>query len=160
MKRFVLRLIMLVFGIMLMSSCGKIKFDPVFDVNDEIVEIPAEGGDYYFWVNYRQTEETKFQPGNSYRVFKYRLMLGGSEAKVVVVKHPNELKDIWPEDLEYPEDIPPYGSPVPFHVPANINDKERDVMVEVSIDRNGSFDDGHDWGEWEVVFHGIQNCQK
>lgn len=153
------RLFVMLLGAVMLASCSKLEFDPVFDVNDEVVEIPAEGGDYYFWVNYRQAE-TKFQPGESYRIFKYRILLGGSETKVVVVKHPNELKDIWPEELEYPEDIPPYGSPVPFHVPANISDQEREVKVEVALDRNNSFDDGHDWGEWTAVFNGIQNCQK
>lgn len=156
MKRF----FTLVFCAVLLASCSKIKFDPVFDVKEGVVEIPAEGGDYYFWVNYRQTEETKFQPGESYRTFRYRILLGSSVANVVMVKHPNELKDIWPENLDYPEDVPPYGSPVPFHVPANVYDKERDVIVEVSLDRNNSFDDGHDWGEWTAVFTGIQNCQK
>lgn len=153
------RLFVLTLFAVMIVSCGRIQYDLVFNVKDELVEIPAEGGDYYFWVNYRQAE-TKFELGEEYGVFKYRLLLGGSEAKVVVVKHPNELKDLWPEELEYPEDIPPYGYPVPFHVPANVYDKEREVKVEIALDRNNSFDDGHDWGEWQAVFTGMQNCQK
>ena len=159
MKRFILRLGMVIFAGSLMAACGKVYFEPVIEVKEEVIEIPAEGGDYYFWVNYRQAQ-TRFEPGEEYRTFKYRLLLGDIEAKNVVVKHPNELKDLWPEGLENPEDVPPYGNPVPFHVPANTKDKEREVKVEVALDRNDSFDDGHDWGEWQAVFTGIQNCQK
>lgn len=139
------------------ASCN-MHYEPVISVTEEVVEIPAEGGDYYFVVTYRKVP-TKFEPGEAYKAFQYRLLLDGIEAMSDIVKYEYELQDLWPSEVDYPENLPPYGYPVMFHVPQNVKGKMRDVKVEVSIDRDyGEYDD-HDWAEWQTVFMGVQNFQ-
>ena len=157
MKKFFERFCVMIICGCIAAACN-MHFEPVISVNDEVVEIPAEGGDYYFCVSYRKVP-TKFEPGEASKAFQYRLMLGNNEAFSGIIKYEQELTDLWPADVEYPEDIPPYGYPVPFHVPQNMTGNARDVKVEVSIDRNYSEYDDYDWGEWQTVFTGVQDFQ-
>lgn len=160
-KSVLARLCALVFAAAVSISCfDPMYYEPAFG-DAGTVEIPVEGGDYYFWVTYEYVE-TKFEPGESYKAFKFRLMIDGELANWGLVENQSDLWAYWPAGVDYPDDSPEhYSQPVLFYVPENDKPAEREVLVDVAVDKY--FDDEdkeHEWGEWTTVFRGVQNCRK
>jgi hypothetical protein len=112
------------------------------------VQIPQEGGTYYFddfdtwWV-----EDTRFEPGETHKCYRYRLVLGDKPTKEI---HRNVMH-------------------INFTVPANHTGEVRDVKLQISkakkfhdtkLDPTGKcwWADMWEsqWEDWETVWRGKQ----
>ena len=116
--------------------------------NSQVVQIPQEGGTYKFsdfdtwWV-----EDTRFEPGETHKCYRYRLVLGDNPTKEI---HRNVMH-------------------INFTVPANHTGEVRDVKLQISkakkfhdtkLDSTGKcwWADMWEsqWGDWETVWQGVQ----
>lgn len=130
---------------MTFTSCEVYLYDWDATPETEVVQIPQEGGVYQF--DNFQSEfvgKTRFEPGQTYKHLRYRLILGGDVCKDV---HTHG------------------GTYINFEVPANENGAERRVTLEISkaVDfhlHSDSCDEAdlaeESWEEWQAVWFGIQ----
>ena len=147
MKNRLLRFAVATLALVSLTSCAE-YFDWEATPNATVVQIPQEGGvycydDFYTWL----VEDTRFQPGEIYKCYRYRLMLGSSYT-----------------DEEHSSDMS-----IEFAVPANHSGKERDVKLQISkakkfhdtkLDSTGRcwWADRREsqWEEWKTVWQGVQ----
>ena len=126
-------------------------YDPVFDSPSEMGVIPAEGKKLI--IPFRYDYHTKTSWPKEIRQFKCLLIIGEDSQEL----GPDEV--FW--QREYREDSP-NGAFLSVIIPANESNQTREVVIKVSIDDfyNNSFlgeeGDIHQWGEWQIIFSGIQ----
>ena len=84
--------------------------------------------------------QTKFEPGEYYQPFRYRALMAGEEYAYA----------------ENPATVDRYGGETGFIVvvPRNNSYDERDITIEVSLEK-GMKDQR--WGDWRTVYSGIQD---
>ena len=147
MKSRLLRITTAAFALVSLTSCTQF-FDWEAIPNSSIVQIPQEGGTYNFsdfetwWV-----EDTRFEPGETYKCYRYRLQIGDKTTKE---KHDNTMS-------------------IEFTVPANHSGTVRDVKLQISkakkfhdtkLDTTGTcwWADiwESQWEPWETVWQGRQ----
>lgn len=133
------------FATMSFASCYSCLFDWEAIPEDEVVQIPQEGGIYYwgdFEVECVGTTRV-IRPGEAYKCFRYRLNVGDNIGK-----------------SEHAQDLS-----VSFEIPANESGIERNVTLEISkakdfhlkTDMHDKADSSEDnWEEWKIVWRGIQ----
>ena len=159
-------ILLCVFGI---TSCFPTHYyEPeIGDTSKVEGKISHKGDTCWFEVEYQQVQ-TKFQPGEAFKAFKYVIEIEGveSEEPTIVTKSDElaeltrKLKQEFPEFYErwyeenggYPE-----GSKaiIAFAIPENQTGAERNIKVKVSISKE--YRDTENWDEWETVFSAIQN---
>ena len=141
------RLSGILFALMAMAftSCYADLIDWEATPETDIVQIPQEGGRYYF-ENFesKKVGTTRiYDPGKILKCMRYRLILGEEVGTII---HDN-------------------GMPLGFEVPANENGAERRVTLELSKakDFHMSLDECDEadlaeesWEEWQAVWFGIQ----
>ena len=156
----IVKLLVLIALVVMINSCfAKEYYEPAIShafPNNTI--IPAEGGDYYFYVGY-DLVQTKFQPPRAFKPIRFRVDIGDQTGEVYVFESDAAICGSWPYWLERPEEYDHYY-PVYFNVPANDTASDRAVKLMVSVDRNYSDAKKHDWESWNQVWKGLQNCKK
>lgn len=121
-----------------LTSCHSIHLDPYFEKVELKENIAQEGSIVWIPMEYRQVD-TKFQPGMSYRPFRYRAMVDDVQYSYGICNH----KHI---DNHYLRVV----------VPANDSYQERDVAIEVSYSDGYDIDKGK-WEDWIRIFDGRQD---
>lgn len=116
--------------------------------NSQVVQIPQKGGTYNYsdfetwWV-----EDTRFEPGETHKCYRYRLQIGDKTTKK---RHDNTMV-------------------IEFEVPANHTGEVRDVKLQISkakkfhdtkLDSTGkcwwtNLSESQ-WEDWETVWRGVQ----
>lgn len=130
---------------MAFTSCYAYLIDWEATPETDIVQIPQEGGRYYFenFESKKVGTTRMYDPGKILKCMRYRLILGEEVGTII---HDN-------------------GMPLGFEVPANENDTERRVTLELSKakDFHMSLDEcdaadlsEEDWEEWQAVWFGVQ----
>ena len=110
MKVHLSHIVVVVFALLSLTSCTQF-YDWDAIPNLQVVQIPQEGGTYKFsdfdtwWV-----EDTRFEPGETYKCYRYRLLLGNNPTKEI---HSNKMY-------------------IDFTVPANHTGEVRDVKLQIS----------------------------
>lgn len=128
-----------------LASCQSYLFDWEVTPETEIVQIPQEGGIYHFYNFELECIGTTrvIRPGEAYKCYRYRLNVG--------------------DDIGKSEHGRDYS--ITFEVPANEDDTERNVTLEISKAKEFHLSmDMHDkadlseenWKEWQTVWRGIQ----
>lgn len=140
-----LRVVFAMVALALTSCFDPYLYDWEITPETEVVQIPQEGGTYYFeGLDAEFVGTTRFQPGELYKCLRYRLILG------------EEVGD----NCLYNNDMP-----LGFEVPANKSGTERNVMLEISkaVDfhfnskEHNAADRSEDgWEEWQAVWFGVQ----
>lgn len=137
--------VILFFTAMTLTSCFSYLYDWEATPETDIVQIPQEGGRYYF-DNFESEKVGKtrmYDPGKILKCMRYRLVLGE----------------------EVGESFHNYDLPLGFDVPANESDTERRVTLEISkatdfhlcSDACDEADLSEDsWEEWQAVWFGVQ----
>ena len=149
MKNKLLRFLVFALALVSLTACTE-YYDWEATPNEAVVQIPQEGGVYCFddfrtwWV-----DNTRFEPGEIRKCYRYRLMLGSSYT-----------------DEEHGSDMS-----IEFVVPANHSGKVRDVELQIS--KAKKFHDTKlnakgkcwwadlwesQWEEWETVWKGRQEA--
>ena len=145
--------LILVVACVVLAACEFNLYDWDAIPESEIVEIPQEGGVYYFMGFEREKVGTTRMidiENDIYKCCRYRLNLGDNIGES--------------EHLDY--------IPFSFEVPANNSYAERDVVLEISKAKDFHLsDDGkyldtdvcnnadtseECWGEWQTVWRGVQ----
>ena len=125
-------------------------------------EIPSIGDTCWFEVKYEYVQ-TKFQPNESRKAFRYTITIEGMEAgKPIVIKgwenqeeHYDSPCETWYERKNYETFI------VYFKIPENHLEKERKVTAKVSVAKN--YADNSEtifWEDWKTVLNLIQKGVK
>ena len=135
------------------TSCFEYLLDWEVTPQSEIVQIPQQGGTYYFSeFEYEQVGTTRvYDPGEIFKCYRYRLVLG------------DNIGDSLHSDQGYS---------LKFIVPANESNAERDVTLEISkakefhLSDDGKYLDSDvcdetdlsedNWEEWQTVWRGVQ----
>ena len=135
------------------TSCFEYLLDWEVTPQSEIVQIPQQGGIYYFSeFEYEQVGTTRaYDPGEIFKCYRYRLVLG------------DNIGDSLHSDQGYS---------LKFIVPANESNTERDVVLEISkakefhLSDDGKYLDSgvcdnadaseEYWDEWQIVWRGRQ----
>lgn len=119
------------------TSCGTIYWDAI-PVEASTMNIPAEGGIFEFKVvDYTPYEETRFQPGEWYKEYRYRIVEDG------VVCKESTLHDI-SINYEY----------VVVEFTPNNTDHTKEYTIDIQIaDDFYSVDEQQHFGEWQRVWH-------
>ena len=132
-------------AIMSLTSCHSFLFDWETTPEDEIVQIPQEGGIYdfaEFELEYVGTTKV-INREQIYKCYRYRLNVGDNIGK-----------------SEHEQDLV-----ITFEVPANESGTERNVTLEISKAKEFHLSmDMHDkadlsegsWEEWQTVWRGVQ----
>ena len=112
----------------------------------EVVQIPYEGGTYYFeGLESVSVGTTRFNPGELYKCLRYRLILGEENGQVIHYKYS------WDS--------------ICIEVPANESEVERNVILEISkaVDFHSNRREHkaadlveESWEEWQAVWFGVQ----
>lgn len=122
-----------------LTSCDPIHhLDPYFEKVELKENIAQEGSVVWIPMEYRQVD-TKFQPGMSYRPFRFRAMVDDVQYSYGICNH----KHI---DNQYLRVV----------VPANDSYQEREVAIEVSYSDGYDIDKGK-WEDWIRIFDGRQD---
>ena len=132
-------------AVLSLASCYSYLFDWEVTPEDEIVQIPQEGGIYHFGEFEIECVGTTrvIRPGEDYKCFRYRLNVGDTIG-----------------ESEHGQDLS-----VTFEVPANESGTERDVTLEISkakefhlkMEMHDEADLSEDnWEEWQTVWRGVQ----
>ena len=147
MKVHLSHIVAVVVALLSLTSCTQF-YDWDAIPNSQVVQIPQEGGTYYFddfdaWC----AANTRFEPGSAYKCYRYRLVLGDKPTKEI---HRNVMH-------------------INFTVPANHTGEVRDVKLQISkakkfhdtkLDSTGKcwWADIWDsqWEDWETVWQGVQ----
>lgn len=143
----------MVFAATSLTSCFEYLLDWEVTPQSEIVQIPQQGGIYYFSeFEYEQVGTTRsYDPGEIFKCYRYRLVLG------------DNIGDSLHSDKGYS---------LKFIVPANESNAERDVTLEISkakefhLSDDGKYLDSDvcdetdlsedNWEEWQTVWRGVQ----
>lgn len=143
----------MVFAATSFTSCFEYLLDWEVTPQSEIVQIPQQGGTYYFSeFEYKQVGTTRtYDPGEIFKCYRYRLVLGDN---IGYSLHSDQ------------------GYSLEFTVPANESDTERDVTLEISkakefhLSDDGKYLDSDvcdetdlsedNWEEWQTVWQGVQ----
>ena len=116
---------------LVMASCTPLEYDCHIGKIEYDDKIPQEGTVIDIPVDYTLAA-TRFQPGQSYQLFRYRALLDGVEYSYA---------HAW------------VSSSTPVVVPVNDSHEERTVTIDVSLSTDY---DKEKWGEWQTVFTGTQ----
>ncbi|MBQ9137917.1 MAG: hypothetical protein IJX65_04710 [Alistipes sp.] len=148
-----LQIIVVVATSILFTSCFEYLLDWEVTPQTEIVQIPQQGGTYYFSeFEYEQAGTTRaYNPGEIFKCYRYRLVLGDNIGDSLHSNQTYSLK---------------------FTVPANEGNAERDVVLEISkakefhLSEDGKYLDAsvcdnantseEHWEEWQTVWRGVQ----
>lgn len=124
------------------TSCGTIYWDAT-PVEVSTMTIPAEGGIFEFKVvDYTPYEETRFQPGEWYREFRYRIVEDG------IVSKESTLHDI---SINYEYVVIEFA-------PNDTNyTKEYTIDIQIADDFYSAGEEQH-FGEWQTVWILTQPC--
>lgn len=117
------------------TSCGTIYWDAI-PVEASTMNIPAEGGIFEFKVvDYTPYEETRFQPGEWFKEYRYRIVEDGAISKV------SSEQNTWGYGIVSIEFLP--------------NDtghtKKYTIDVQIADDFYSVGEDQH-FGEWQTVW--------
>ena len=128
--------ILLVAATMICSvACGTVYYDAT-PVEASTMEIPAEGGTFIFKVvNYTPCEETRFQPGEWHKEYRYRIVEDGV------------ISEVWSEQNTWD-----YGC-VSIEFSPNDAGYTKEYTLDIQIaDDFYSVDEDQDFGEWQTVW--------
>ena len=131
------KLVTMAFATMSLASCHSYLFDWEVTPENEIVQIPREGGIYYFGEFEIECVGTTrvINHGETYKCYRYRLNVGDNIGKS---EHGRDLS-------------------ITFEIPANESGIERNVVLEISkakefhlsMDMHDKADSSEDtWEEW------------
>ena len=136
MKRLLSTLLFIVSAIC-STSCGPIYYDAT-PLKVSTMTIPGEGGRFEFKVvEYTPYEETRFQPGEWYKEFRYRIVEDG------IVSKESTLHDV---------SIINYGYIWIEFAPNDTNyTKEYTIDIQIADDFYSVGEDQH-FGEWQTVW--------
>ena len=148
-----MKITVMIFAAISFTSCFEYLLDWEVTPQSEIVQIPQQGGTYYFSeFEYKQVGTTRaYDPGEIFKCYRYRLVLG------------DNIGDSLHSDQGYW---------LKFIVPANESNTERDVVLEISkakefhLSDDGKYLDSgvcdnadaseEYWEEWQAVWQGVQ----
>lgn len=120
----------------LATSCGTIYWDATL-VEVSTMTIPSEGGIFKFKVvDYTPYEETRFQPGEWYKEYRYRIVEDGAVSKE------STLHDI---SIDYEYVV------VEFTPNDTDHTKEYTIDIQIADDFHSVGEDQH-FGEWQTVW--------
>ena len=118
------------------TSCGPIYYDAT-PLEASTMTIPGEGGRFEFKVvEYTPYEETRFQPGEWYKEFRYRIVEDG------VISKESTLHDI---SINYEYVV------VEFTPNNTDHTKEYTIDIQIADDFHSVGEDQH-FGEWQRVW--------
>lgn len=135
MKRF-LSILLVVATMICFVGCGTIYYDAT-PVEASTMEIPAEGGIFEFKVvDYTPYEETRFQPGEWYKEYRYRIVEDGIVSKVstmfdLSISYELVVIEFAPNDTNYA--------------------KEYTIDIQIADDFYSTGEEQH-FGEWQTVW--------
>ena len=153
MRNRLMKITVMIFAAISFTSCFEYLLDWEVTPQSEIVQVPQQGGTYYFSeFEYKQVGTTRaYDPGEIFKCYRYRLVLG------------DNIGDSLHSDQGYW---------LKFIVPANESDTERDVVLEISkakefhLSADGKYLDSgvcdnadaseEYWEEWQAVWRGVQ----
>lgn len=126
----------------LATSCGTFYYDAT-PIPVSTMTIPAEGGIFDFKVvNYTPYEETRFEPGEWYKEYRYRLIEDGTLSKESTLHDPSiDHGRVW---IEF---TPNYTD----------HTKEYTIDIQIADDFYSVGEDQH-FGEWQTVWVITQPC--
>ena len=128
--------------VILATSCGTIYWDAT-PVEVSTMIIPAEGGIFEFKVvDYAPYEETRFQPGEWYKEYRYRIVEDGIVSKV------STMHDI---SIDYEYVV------VEFTPNDSDHTKEYTIDIQIADDFYSVGEDQH-FSEWQTVWVITQPC--
>ena len=148
-----MKITVMIFAAISFTSCFEYLLDWEVTPQSEIVQVPQQGGTYYFSeFEYKQVGTTRaYDPGEIFKCYRYRLVLG------------DNIGDSLHSDQGYW---------LKFIVPANESNTERDVVLEISkakefhLSDDGKYLDSgvcdnadaseEYWEEWQAVWRGVQ----
>ena len=136
MKQLLATLLLIASGIFT-SSCDPLYYDAIpTPISTKV--IPGEGGRFEFKVvDYTPYEETRFQPGEWYKEYRYRIVEDGVISKVST-QHDTSIY---------------YGAISIEFTPNNTgNTKEYTIDIQIADDFY-SVDEQQHFGEWQTVWH-------
>lgn len=136
MKRLLATLLFIASGIFT-SSCDPLYYDAIpTPISTKV--IPGEGGQYWFdVVKYIPYSETRFQPGEWYKEYRYRIAEDGVISKVST-QHDTSIS---------------YGAiSIEFAPNSTGNTKEYTIDIQIADDFY-SVDEQQHFGEWQTVWH-------
>ena len=139
------KLVTMAFATILLASCHSYLFDWEATPEDEVVQIPREGGIYGFAAFEVECVGTTrvIHPAEAYKCYRYRLNVGDNIGQ-----------------SEHGRDFS-----ITFEVPSNESGIERNVTLEISkakefhlsMDMHDKADSSEDnWEEWQTVWRGLQ----
>lgn len=136
MKQLLATLLLIASGIFT-SSCDPLYYDAIpTPISTKV--IPVEGGIFEFKVvDYTPYEETRFQPGEWYKEYRYRIVEDG------VVCKESTLHDI---SINYEYVV------VEFTPNNTDHTKEYTIDIQIADDFYSVGEDQH-FGEWQTVWH-------
>ena len=141
MKRLLATLLFIVL-IVYSTSCGTIYWEAT-PVEVSTMIIPAEGGIFEFKVvDYTPYEETRFEPGEWYKEYRYRIIEDGIVSKV------STMYDI---SIDYEYVV------VEFTPNDSNHTKEYTIDIQIADDFYSVGEDQH-FGEWQTVWVITQPC--
>lgn len=116
-------------------ACGTVYYDAT-PVEVSTMEIPAEGGTFIFKVvNYTPCEETRFQPGEWFKEYRYRVMEDGV------------ISEVWSEQNTWD-----YGI-ISIDFTPNDTSHTKEYTIDIKIaDDFYKVDEEHIFGEWQTVW--------
>ena len=119
------------------TSCGPVYWDAT-SVEVSTMTIPAEGGRFEFKVvDYTPYEETRFEPGEWYKEYRYRIVEDG------IICKESTLHDI-SINYEY----------VVIEFAPNDTNYTKEYTIDIQIaDDFYSVDEQQHFGEWQTVWH-------
>ena len=124
------------------TSCGTIYWDAT-PVEVSTMTIPAEGGIFDFKVvDYTPYEETRFQPGEWYKEYRYRIAEDG------IVSKESTMFDL---SISYELVV------IEFSPNDSDHTKEYTIDIQIADDFHSVGDDQH-FGEWQTVWIITQPC--
>ena len=124
------------------TSCGAIYFDAL-PLPVSTMTIPAEGGKFEFKVvDYTLYEETRFQPGEWYKEYRYRVVEEGVVSKVSTMHDSSIDYDVI--SIEFAPNDTNYT-------------KEYTIDIQIADDFHSVGEDQH-FGEWQTVWVITQPC--
>lgn len=148
-----MKITVMIFAAISFTSCFEYLLDWEVTPQSEIVQVPQQGGTYYFSeFEYKQVGTTRaYDPGEIFKCYRYRLVLG------------DNIGDSLHSDQGYL---------LKFIVPANESNTERNVVLEISkakefhLSDDGKYLDSgvcdnadaseEYWEEWQAVWRGVQ----
>ena len=136
MKQLLATLLLIASGIFA-SSCDPLYYDAI-PLPISTMTIPAEGGRFEFKVvDYTPYEETRFQPGEWYKEYRYRIVEDG------IICKESTLHDI-SINYEY----------VVIEFAPNDTNYTKEYTIDIQIaDDFYSVDEQQHFGEWQTVWH-------